>query len=324
VKIARRRFLHLATGAAALTVPRLARAQSYPARPVHLINAFSAGGPGDIIARLIGQWLSERLGQPFVIVNRPGAGGAIGTESVLRSVPDGHTLLLTSSANLINASLYDKLNYNFIRDVAPVANLIRVPNVMVVNPSLPPKTVPEFIAYAKANPGKISMASGGNGAASHMSGELFKMMAGVDMVHVPYRGAGPALIDVVGGQVHVMFDQVISSIEHIRSRQVRALAVTTGARSAALPDLATVAEFVPGYEASTWFGIGTPRNTRAEIIGTLNKVINAGLADPSIKARLADMGGMVLPGSPADSESLIVGETDKWAKVVKFAGIKPA
>jgi tripartite-type tricarboxylate transporter receptor subunit TctC len=320
----RRQFLRLAAGAAALpVVSRSARAQTYPSRPVRMIVGFTAGGPGDILARLIGQWLSERLGKPLFIENRPGAASNIGTEVVVRSPPDGHTLLLISSANFINATLYEKLNFNFIRDIAPVASIVHVPNVMEVNPSVPVKTVPEFIAYARTKPGKISMASGGNGAASHVSGELFKMMTGIDMLHVPYRGTAPALTDLLGGQVEIMFDQIISSIEYIRSEKVRALAVTTATRSQALPDIPTVGDFVPGYEASTWFGLGVPRNTPAEIIDRLNKEINAGLADPNIKARLANMGGAVLAGSAADFGDLIVDETEKWRKVVEFAGIKP-
>ena len=276
MKLPRRQFLHLAAGAAALpAVSRIAWAQAYPTRPVRIIVGFAAGGAADIIARLIGQWLSERLGQPFVIENRPGAGSNIATEAVVRAPPDGYTLLLVGTANAINATLYDKLNFNFIRDIAPVAGIIRVPNVMVVNPSVPAKTVPEFIAYAKANPGKINMASGGIGTAAHVSGELFKMMAGVDMVHVPYRGAAPALTDLLGGQVQVMFASMPSSIEHIRAGKLRALAVTTATRSEALPDIPTVGEFVPGYEASAWYGVGAPKDTPAEIVDKLNKEINA-------------------------------------------------
>ena len=320
----RRQFLHLAAGAAALpAVSRIARAQTYPTRPVRIIVGFPPGGAADIAARLMGQWLSERLGQPFVIENRPGAGSNIATEAVVRAPADGYTLLLVSTSNAINATLYDKLNFNFIRDIAPVAGIIRVPHVMEVNPSVPAKTVPEFIAYAKANPGKINMASAGIGAAPHVSGELFKMMTGVDMVHVPYRGAAPALTDLLGGQVQVMFDTMPSSIEYIRAGKLRALAVTTATRSEALPDIPTVGDFVPGYEASAWYGVGAPKNTPAEIVDKLNKEINAGLADPKMKARLADLGGTVLAGSPADFGKLIADETEKWAKVVKFAGIKP-
>ena len=287
------------------------------------IVGFAAGGAPDILARLMGQWLSERLGQPFVIENRPGAGSNIATEAVVRAPPDGYTLLLVSPANAINATLYDKLNFNFIRDIAPVAGIIREPHVMVVNPSVPAKTVPEFIAYAKANPGKLNMASAGNGTAAHVAGELFKMMTGVDMVHVPYRGAAPALTDLLGGQVQVMFAAMPASIEYIRAGKLRALAVTTATRSEALPDIPTVGEFVPGYEASAWFGVGAPKNTPAEIIDKLNKEINAALADPKIKARLADLGGTVLPGSPADFGKLIADETEKWGKVIRAANIKP-
>jgi tripartite-type tricarboxylate transporter receptor subunit TctC len=322
----RREFIVGLGGAAAWPVVVQAQqraAQAYPTRPVRMIVGFTAGGPGDILARLIGQRLSERLGKPVIIENRPGAASNIGTEAVVRSLPDGHTLLLISSANFINATLYEKLNFNFIRDITPVASIIHLPNVLEVNPSVPVKTLPEFIAYARAKPGKISMASGGSGTASHVSGELFKMMTGINMVHVPYRGTAPALTDLIGGQVEIMFDQIISSIEYIRSEKVRALAVTTATRSQALGDIPTVGDFVPGYEASTWFGVGAPRNTPAEIIDRLNKEISAGLADPNMKAQLADMGGVVLAGSAADFGNLIVDETAKWGKVVKFAGIKP-
>jgi tripartite-type tricarboxylate transporter receptor subunit TctC len=323
MKLPRRQFLHLAAGAAALpAVSHIAKAQTYPTRPVRIIVGFAAGGGIDIIARLIGQSLSERLGQEFVIDNRPGAGGNIGTEAVVRAAPDGYTLLLAFSSNAINATLYEKLNFSFIRDIAPVVGVIRVPNVMLVNPSVPAKTVPEFIAYAKANPGKISMASGGIGTPGHVSGELFKMMAGVDMVLVPYRSGGPALTDLIAGQVQVMFPNTGASLEYVKAGKLRALAVTTATRSEALPDLPTVAEFVPGYEASSWFGVGTPKATPAEIVEKLNKEINAGLADPRLKARLADLGGIALAGSPADFGKLIAEETEKWAKVIKFAGIK--
>jgi tripartite-type tricarboxylate transporter receptor subunit TctC len=323
MKLPRRNFLHLAAGAAALPgVSRFAWAQTYPTRPVRLIVYFPPGGVGDILARLISQWLSERLGHPFVIENRPGAGGNIGTEAVVRSSPDGSMLLWATSPNAINATFYDKLNYNFIRDIAPVAATIRVPNVMVVNPTLPAKTVPEFIAYAKTNPGKLNMASGGNGVPSHVAGELFKMMAGVDMVHVPYRGSPPALTDLLAGQVHVMFDAMPSSIEHIRSGKLRPLAVTTMTRSEVLPDIPTVGDILPGFEASTWFGVGAPRSTAPDIIDKLNREINAALADPKIKARITELGGTVLAGSPADFGKLIADETEKWAKVIKFAGIK--
>jgi tripartite-type tricarboxylate transporter receptor subunit TctC len=323
MKLFRRKFLHLAAGAAALpAVSRIARAQTYPTRPVRIIVGFAAGTGADILARLMGQWLSERLGQQFVIENRPGAGTNIATETVVRSTPDGYTLLAVSPANAINATLYEKLNFNFIRDIAPVAGIMRTPNVMLVNPSVPAKSVPELIAYAKGNPGKISFASAGNGSGSHMSGELFKMMTGVDIVHVPYRGGGPALTDLLGGQVQLMFPGTTASIEYIRSGKLRALAVTTATRSPALPDIPTVGDFVPGYESSLMDGVGAPKNTPPEIINRLNKEINAGLADPKMKARLADLGGVALPGSPADFGKLIAEETEKWGKVVKFTGIK--
>jgi tripartite-type tricarboxylate transporter receptor subunit TctC len=324
MKLPRRKFVHLVAGAAALpAVSHFVWAQTYPTRPVHLVVGFPPGGGTDITARLIGQWLSERLGQQFVIENRPGAGSNIATEGVVRAAADGYTLLLVSAAHAINATLYDRLNYNFLRDVAPVAGVIRVPNLMEVNPSLPPKSVPEFIAYAKANPGKVNYASGGNGTAQHLTGELFKMMTGVDMVHVPYRGAAPALTDLIGGQVQVMFGDMPSSIEHIRAGTLRPLAVTTTARSEALPDLPPVGDFVPGYEASTWYGLGAPANTPAEIVDKLHKEINAALSDPKIKARLADLGGTVLSGSPADFGRLIADETEKWGKVIHAANIKP-
>ena len=315
----RRQFLHLAA-AALPAVPCLAWAQTYPSRPVHLIVPFPPGGGADITARLLGQWLSDRLGQPFIIDNRPGAGTNIGTEAVVRASSDGHTLLLVNAANAINATLYEKLSFNFIRDIAPVAGIMRLPSVMVVHPSLPAKTVPEFIAYAKANPGKLSMASGGIGSGSHVAGELFKMMAGVDMVHVPYRGVAPALTDLLGGQVQVIFVSTAASIEYIRSGKLRALAVTSATRTDVLPNIPTVGEFVTGYEATGWFGIGAPMNTPAEIIDRLNNEINAALRDPKIVARFADLGGTELALSPADFGKLIATETDKWAKVVKFAG----
>jgi tripartite-type tricarboxylate transporter receptor subunit TctC len=324
MKLPRRKFLHLAAGAAALPFsPLVALAQAYPTRPVRIVVGFAPGGPGDLLARLIGQRLSERLGQPFIVENRPGAASNIGTEAVVKSLPDGYTLLLTSSANFINTTFYRKLNFNFIREIAPVAGIVRVPNIMEISPTVPANSVSEFITYAKANPGKLSMASGGNGAASHVSGELFKMMTGVNIVHVPYRGTAPALADLLGGQVQVLFDQIISSIEYVRSGKVRALAVTTATPSLALPDVPTVADFVPGYEASTFFGIGAPRRTPTDIVEKLNGQVNAGLAEPDIKARLADLGGMVLAGSPADLERLTAEETEKWAKVIRFAGIKP-
>jgi tripartite-type tricarboxylate transporter receptor subunit TctC len=324
MKLSRRRCLRLAVGAIALpAVSRVASAQTYPTRPVRLIIGYPPGGSADITARLMGQWLSERLGQPFVIESRPGAGTNIATEAVVHAPPDGYTLLLVAPANAINASLYDKLNYNFIRDIAPVAGLIRFPNVMVVNPSVPAKTVPEFIAYAKANPGKLNMASSGNGSTIHVSGELFKMMTGVNMVHVPYRGGAPALIDMISGQVQVMFDNVPTSIEFIRAGKLRPLAVTTATRSEVLPDIPTVGDFVPGYEASAWYGVGVPKGTPAEIVDKLNKEITAILAEPKNKARLAELGASLLAGSAADFGKLVAEETEKWAKVVKFSGAKP-
>jgi tripartite-type tricarboxylate transporter receptor subunit TctC len=324
MKLPRRKFLHLAAGAAAFPVAtRIASAESYPSRPVHIIVGFPPGGATDINARLIGQWLSERLGQPFIIENRPGAGSNIGTELVVHAVPDGYTVLLAGPPTAINATLYEKLNFNFIRDIAPIASIVREPLIMVVNPSVPAKTVPEFIAYAKANPGKINMASAGNGSVVHIAGELFKMMAGVDMVHVPYKGGGPGVTDLLGGQVQVMFATAPSSIEFVRAGKLRALAVTTATRLAALPDIATVGEFVPGYEASGFYGLGAPKNTPLEIIDKLNKEINASLADPKMKARIAETGGTVLAGSPTDFEKLIAEETDKWGKVIRAANIKP-
>jgi tripartite-type tricarboxylate transporter receptor subunit TctC len=323
MKLPRRRFLHLAAGAAALpAAARMASAQGYPTRPVRLIVGTPPGGPQDIIARLMGQWLSERLGQAFIIESRPGAGTNIGTESVVKSPPDGYTLLLVNAASAINATLYTNLNFNFIRDIAPVAGITREPLVMQVNPAVPAKTVSEFVAYAKTAPGKINLASGGNGAPSHIAGELFKMMAGVDLVHVPYRGAAPALNDLLGGQVQVYFGPMPSSIGHIKAGTLRALAVTTATRSETMPDLPTIGDVLPGYEASTWYGIGAPRNTPAEIIERLNSEINAGLADPKMKARLAELGGTAFSGSPAAFGKFIADETEKWGKVVKFAGIK--
>ena len=324
MKLPRRQFLHLAAGAAALpAASRIVRAQAYPSRPARIVVPFAAGGATDIIARLIGQWLSERLGQQFVIENRPGAGSNIGTEVVVNAPPDGYTLLLVGASSAINATLYEKLSFNFLRDIAPVSGIISIPFIMAVNPSFPAKTVSEFIAYARANPGKVNMASGGNGTAGHLSGELFKMMAGINMVHVPYRGEAPALTDMLGGQVQAMFGTMPASIEHVRAGKLRPLAVTSARRSELLPDLPTVGDFVPGYETSAWQGIGAPKNTPAEIINKLNKEINAGLADPKIKTRVADMGGTVLTGSPADFGKLIADETEKWGKVVKFSGAKP-
>jgi tripartite-type tricarboxylate transporter receptor subunit TctC len=322
MRLPRRRFLHLAAGAAALPIFSIARAQSYPTRPVRLIVGFPAGGPTDIVARLIGQSLSERLKQSFIIENRPGAGGNVGTETVVRAAPDGYTLLLVGVPHAINATLYDHLNFNFIRDIAPVASIMRVPLVMEVNPSVPASTVLEFIAYAKDNPGKLNMASAGYGTPQQVSGELFKMMAGVNLTHVPYRGTAPALIDLLGGQMQIMFDTTPASIGYIRAGQIRPLAVTTASRSDLLPDLPAVGDFVPGYEASAWYGIGIPRNTPAGIVEILNKEINAAIAESKMKARLADLGGTVLPGSPSDFGTLIFDETGKWAKVVKISGAR--
>ena len=302
---------------------RIAWAQSYPTRPVRIIVGFTAGGVNDTLARLIGQWLSERLGQPFIIENRPGAGGNVGTEAVVRSPADGYTLLLVQTPNAINATLYDKLNYNFIRDIAPVSSISLEPEVVVVNPSVPAKTVPEFIAYAKANPSQLNFASAGNGVAGHLAGELFKMMTGISMVHVPYRGGAPAVTDLLGGQVQVMFLVISASIEHIKAGKLRPLAVTSAARSEALPDVPTVGEFVPGYESSVWFGVGAPKNTPAEIVDKLNKEINTGLADPAIKARLDRLGITVFAGSPAGFGKFIAEETEKWGKVIRTANIKP-
>jgi tripartite-type tricarboxylate transporter receptor subunit TctC len=323
MKLPRRRFLQMAAGAAALpALSRIAQAQAYPGRPVRIIVGFPAGGPQDIIARLIGQWLAERLGQQFIVENRAGAGGNIGAEAVVIAAADGHTLLLVGPPNAINATLYDKLKFNFVRDIAPVASISHVPLVVETNLAVPVRTVPELIAYAKASPGKINFASAGNGTPQHVAGELFKMMAGIDIQHVPYRGSAPALTDLLGGQVQLMIETTPASIGYVRSGRLRALAVATATRSEALPDLPIVADFVPGYEASSWYGIGATRNTPTEIIDKLNKEINAALADPKIRARLADMGSTVLPGSPADFGKFIVEETGKWGKVVKFSGAK--
>jgi tripartite-type tricarboxylate transporter receptor subunit TctC len=324
MKLPRRQFLHLAAGAAALpAVSRVARAQAYPAQPVRVVVPFAAGGPLDILARLMGQWLSERLRQPFVIENRPGAAGNIGTEAVVKAPPDGYTLLMAGTFNAINATTYDKPNFSFIRDIAPVATISRYTFVMVVHPSMPAKTVPEFIAYAKANPGKINMASAGIGGASHVFGELFKMMTGVNIVHVPYRGQAPALADLLAGQVHVMFPSIVAPIEYIRAGRLRALAVTAATRSDALPDIPTVGEFVPGYEASGWSGFGSPKSTPTEVIDKLNREINTAIADLKIKAQLADLGATPLVGSPADFGRLIAEDTEKWGKVIRAANIKP-
>jgi tripartite-type tricarboxylate transporter receptor subunit TctC len=320
----RRQFLHLAAGAAALpAVSRIARAQAFPTRPVRIIVGFSAGGTTDIGARLIAQWLSERLGRPFVIENRPGVGTHIATEAVVRAPGDGYTLLMVTGANAINATLYDKLNYNFVRDIAPVASVIRSPFVLEVYPAVPVKTVPELVAYSKANPGKINMASFGIGSGSHLSGEMFKMITGIEMLHVPYRGSAPMVIDLLSGQVQLAFDNLPASIEQIRAGKLRPLAVTTATRSEALPDVPALGEILPGYEASAWIGIGAPKNTPAEIIDKLNKEINAALADPKIKVRFADLSGTVIAGSPADFGKLIADETEKWAKVIRAANIKP-
>ena len=325
MKLPRRRFLQIAAGAAALpAVSRIARAQSYPSKPVRLIIGYPPGGSADITARLTGQWLSERLGQPVVIESRPGAATNLATEAVVRAAPDGYTLLLVAPANAINATLYDnKLSFDSLRDLAPVAGIIRFPNVVVVNPSLPIKTIPELIAYAKANPGKLNMASSGNGSTIHMSGELFKMLTGINMVHVPYRGGAPALTDLMGGQVQVMFDNVPTSAEHIKAGKLRGLAVTSTARSEVLPDLPTVADFLPGYEASAWYGLGAPKGTPDEVIVKVNKAMNEILADPKSQARFKELGASLLPGSPSDFGKLLVEETEKWGKVVKFSGAKP-
>jgi tripartite-type tricarboxylate transporter receptor subunit TctC len=324
MKLRRRQFLHFAAAAAALpAASRIARAQSYPTRPVHLIVGFAAGGGADITARLIGQWLSDRLGQSFVIENRPGADSNIGTGVVVNAAPDGYMLLLALVPNAVNAALYEKLNFNFIRDIAPVAGIIRVPQVVLVNPSVPAKTIPEFIAYAKANPGKVNLASAGSGSAPHMAGELFNAMAGIKMVHVPYRGQAPALTDLLGGQVQVLFATTPGTTDFIKSGKLRALAVTTASRAEVLPDLPPVGDFLAGYEASQWYGVCAPKNTPVEIIDRLNKEINAALADPRMKARFADIGGEPLAGLPAAFGKLIADETEKWAKVVKFAGLKP-
>jgi tripartite-type tricarboxylate transporter receptor subunit TctC len=322
MKLPRRKFLHLAAGAAALpAVSRVARAQSYPTRAVRIIVGFPAGGSPDISARLIGQWLSERLGQQFIVDNRPGAASNIGTETVVRATPDGYTLLLAVATNAFNATLYDNLNFNFVRDIVPIAGVARVPFVMEVNPSVPAHTVPEFIAYAKSNPGKVNMASNGVGSAQQVAGELFKMMAGVDMLHVPYRGNPRP--DLLSGQVQVMFDTLPASIEFIRTGKLRALAVTTSARSQELPDIPTVGEFVPGYEASGWQGIGAPRNTPDEIIERLNREISAGLDDTKMRSQLVNLGAVPMPMTPADFGKLIADDTEKWGKVIRAANIKP-
>jgi tripartite-type tricarboxylate transporter receptor subunit TctC len=324
MKLPRRQFLHLAAGAATLpAVPRVARAQTYPSRPVRIIVGFAAGGGSDILSRLIAQWLSDRLGQSFVVENRTGAASNIAAEAVVHAAPDGHTLLLATSGNAINATLYEKLNFVFMRDIAPVAGLLRVPNLVEVHPSVPAQTLPEFIAYAKANPGKVNMGSGGSGGPVHMTGELFKLMTGLKMQHVPYRGEAAALTDLIGGQVQVVFGSIPASLQYIRGGQLRALAVTTVTRSDVLPELPPVAEFVPGYEASTWYGIGAPKDTPVEIIGRLNAEINAGLTNPKLKERLAELGGVPLVGSASDLHKLIAEDTEKWGKVIRAANIKP-
>jgi tripartite-type tricarboxylate transporter receptor subunit TctC len=323
MKLRRRQFLRLAGGALALpALSTRGMAQTYPARPVRMIIGYPPGGSADITARLITQWLSERLGQSFIVESRPGGGTNIATEAVINATPDGYTLLLVAPANAINATLYEKLNHNFLRDIEPVAGLIRFPNVVVVNPSLPVKTIPELIDYAKANPGKLNMASSGNGSTIHMSGELFKMMTGVNMIHVPYRGGALALTDMMGGQVQVMFDNIPTAAEFVRSGKLRGLAVTGAARSETLPELPTVADFLPGYEATSWYGVGAPKGTPAEIIDKLNREINAILADPKTKARFAELGATLLPGSPSEFGKLVADETEKWGKVVKFSGSK--
>ena len=325
MNISRRKFLHLAASSTVLPVlPRTARAQTYPSRPVHIVVPFAAAGPNDIVARVVCQWMSEHLGQPFVIENRPGAGTNIGTEMVVHSPPDGYTVLVVSSSHAINATLYEKLNFSFIRDIAPVASIMRVPNVMVVNPSFPARSVREFIDYGKANPGKLNFASSGIGASNHMSGELFKFMTGLDMMHVPYRSSGPALTDLISGQVQVMFDAMASAVEHIRAGRLRALGVTTATKADALPEAPVIADVVPGYEVSNWFGFGMPRNTPADVVMTFNKAVNEAIADPKLKARLAELGGILMPGSPADFGKLIAEETEKWGKVIRSANIKPA
>jgi tripartite-type tricarboxylate transporter receptor subunit TctC len=324
MKLSRRKFLHLAAAAAALPVsPRTASAQAYPARPVRIIVGFGPGGAPDIVSRLLGQWLSERLGQQFVVEVRSGAGSNIATEAVVKSPPDGYTLLMGGLPNAINATLYDKLNFNFVRDVAPVTGVVSTINLLLVNPSVQARTVPELIAHAKANPGKLNMASAGSGSAPHLAGELFKMMAGIDMIHVPYRGAGLALTDLIGGQVQVIFATMPPSIENVRAGKLRALAVTSAMRSEALPDLPTISDFLPGYEASLTTGLGAPRNVPAEIVEKLNKEINAALADPGMQARLADLGNTTTPMTSAGFGKLLVDETEKWAKVIRAANIKP-
>ena len=322
MKLSRRHFQHLAAGIALPIAAGSAAAQAYPSRPVRWLVGYAPGGGNDIVARLMGQWFSDRLGQPFLIENRPGAATNMAAEAVVHAAPDGYTLLLVGQPNAINATLYETLTFNFIRDIAPVAGLMTVPNVMVIHPSFPAQTVLEFIAYAKAEPGKVNMASAGNGSAAHLAGELFNSMAGISMVHVPYRGQAPAIADLLAGQVQVLFATSPASIEYVRTGKLRALAVTTAVRAEALPDLPTVGEFVPGYQASAWYGIGAPRKTPDEIIDRLNKEANAGLADAKLKVRLADLGGTLIPGSPADFGKVIADETEKWGKVIRAANIR--
>jgi tripartite-type tricarboxylate transporter receptor subunit TctC len=324
MKLPRRTFLRLAAGAAALpALSRFAGAQPYPTRPVRIVVPFAPAGPNDIIARVLAEWLSERLGQPFIIDNRPGAASNVGTEAVVKAAPDGYTILIVSAPQAINATLYEKLNFNFIRDITPVASIMRAPNVMVVSPSFPAKTVPEFITYAKGNDGSINFASSGIGASNHLSAELFKVMTGIHMTHVPYRSSGPALTDLLSGQVHVMIDAVASTIELIKGGKLRPLAVTTATRSELLPDTPILGDFVAGYEVSNWFGLGVPATTPGDIVDRLNKEVNAGLADARLKARFRDLGGTVIPGSSAEFGKLIADETEKWSKVIRAASIKP-
>jgi len=323
MKVSRRKFLHVAAGASLVPAVRAASASDYPTRPVHLIIGYPPGGSADMTARLTSQWLSEKLGQQFIVESRPGAATNIATESVVRAAPDGYTLLLAAPANATNVALFAQLNFDFMRDIEPVAGVIRFPDVVDVNLSVPVHSIPELISYATANPGKLNFASSGIGSTLHVAGELFKMMAGVDIVHVPYRGGGPALVDLMGGRVQLMFDNLPTSLEFIKAGKLRPLAVTTAARSEVVPDLPTVADFVPGYEASAWYGIGAPKGTPSEIVDRLNKAINAMLADPTAKARFTELGASLLPGSAADFAKLIADETEKWGKVIKFAGIKP-
>jgi len=323
MKLLRRKFLHLAAGAAVLpAVSRLAHGQTYPSRPVRIVVPFAPAGPNDIIARVLAPWLSERLGQPFIIENRPGGATNVGTEAVVNAAPDGYTVLLVSSPHAINATLYDKLHFNFMRDIAPVAGIMRIPNVMVVAPTFPARSVPDFISYAKSNPGKLNFASSGIGASNHMSGELFKIMTGIEMAHVPYRSSGPALTDLFAGHVQVMFDAITSTIEHIKADRLCPLAVTSAPRSALIAETPVMSDFVPGYDVSNWFGLGMPSHTPAEVIDRLNIAVNEGLADPKLKGRFADLGGTTLPGSPADFGKLIADETEKWGKVIRMAHIK--